>query len=131
MMSDRRSVIAPPEMTNGSTSGRVSSNSSIRAARTRHHVEEVQFTVARLERPGRRHLQHAGEHPLPRMEKQGVQGPRRAGAVRGRVFLERQRLRPVYFDAIGAFQLAHYSQALLISWSVILTGGCFLLLLVD
>src|SRR5712671_8239722 len=59
-MSDRRSAIVPPEMTNGSTSGSVSSNSSARAIR----VIAIRLPVLKPEtdpQPKRKH-DHQSAH---------------------------------------------------------------------
>src|SRR5687768_16538086 len=79
-MSERRSVIAPPEMMNGWTSGSTSSCSSARAMRIGEKVEEASGAA----------LLHRGDEPVAGMEDEHVQRALRPGAVRGGVLLERQ-----------------------------------------
>src|SRR5438552_3492392 len=91
-MRDRRSVIVPPEMTNGSSSGSVSSNSSARAIRMEweQEIQEMQLTTAPLELSPRFPLQHDGDQAVARMEDQGVQSTLRARAIGCGILLERQ-----------------------------------------
>src|SRR2546426_4300692 len=72
-MSERRSVTAPPEMMNGSTSGRARSNSSMRAMRSTRQIQEVQLPAAALELPLGLELQHPRDQAVPRIEYQRVQ----------------------------------------------------------
>src|SRR5436190_20730574 len=72
-MSERRSLTAPPEMMNGSTSGRARSNSSMRAMRITCDIQEVQLPVAALELPPSLELQHSRDQAVPRLEYQRVQ----------------------------------------------------------
>src|SRR5947208_2799617 len=89
---DRRSVIVPPEMTNGSSNGSASSNSSARAMRIRggHEIQEMEAPTAPLELPRRLTLQHDGDQTVARMEDQGVQRTLRARAIGCGILLERQ-----------------------------------------
>src|SRR5437879_8613912 len=80
-MSERRSVIAPPEMMNGSTSGRASSNSSTRATRITRQIPEVQLPAATHERPLGLELQDPRDQAVPRIEYQRVQRAQRARPV--------------------------------------------------
>src|SRR2546428_9379252 len=77
-MSERRSLTAPPEMMNGSTSGRAGSNSSMRAMRITCDIQEVQLPVAALEPPPTLELQHFRDQAVPRVEYQRVQRTPRA-----------------------------------------------------
>src|SRR2546427_5150998 len=72
-MSERRSVTAPPEMMNGSTSGRARSNSSMRAMRITRQIQEVEPPAAALELPLGLELQHPRDQAVPRIEYQRVQ----------------------------------------------------------
>src|SRR5256885_1783407 len=72
-MSERRSLTAPPEMMNGSTSGRARSSSSMRAMRITCDIQEVQLPVAALELPPSLELQHSRDQAVPRIEYQRVQ----------------------------------------------------------
>src|SRR5437879_8103093 len=89
-MSERRSVTAPPEMMNGSTSGSASSNSSTRATRITRQIPEVQLPAATLERPLGLELQHPRDQAVPRIEYQRVQRALRARPVGRGVLGERQ-----------------------------------------
>src|SRR2546425_1300065 len=80
-MSERRSVIVPPEMTKGSTSGRVSSKSSARAIRIGQEVEEMQLATTARELAGGLTLEHHGNEPVTRVEDQRVQGTLRTRAI--------------------------------------------------
>src|SRR2546422_11283389 len=82
-MSERRSVTAPPEMMNGSTSGRASANSSIRAMRITRQIQEVQLSAAALELPLGLELQHPGDQAVPRVKYEHVERPLGTGAVGG------------------------------------------------
>src|SRR2546425_1890515 len=80
-MSERRSLTAPPEMMNGSTSGRARSNSSTRAMRITGDIQEVQLPVAALELSPSLELQHSRDQAVPRVEYQRVQRALRARPV--------------------------------------------------
>src|SRR5436309_14801420 len=80
-MSERRSLTAPPEMMNGSTSGRARSNSSMRAIRITCDIQEVQLPVAALELSPSLELQHSRDQAVPRVEYQRVQRALRAQPV--------------------------------------------------
>src|SRR5512147_128134 len=97
--------MVPPEMMNGSLSGRASSYSSMRvrrmrragqgagrepSSRIRAEIEESQLAVAAVERAVALQLEHARHQPVRRMEQQRVQGALGAGARRGGVLAERE-----------------------------------------
>src|SRR2546428_2103216 len=89
-MSERRSLTAPPEMMNGSTSGRARSNSSMRAMRITGDIQEVQLPVEALELPPSLELQHSRDQAVPRVEYQRVQRALRARPVGRGELRERQ-----------------------------------------
>src|SRR2546426_12666039 len=101
-MSERRSVTAPPEMMNGSTSGRASSNSSTRATRITRQIREVQLPAATLERPLGLELQDPRDQAVPRVEYQRVERALRARPVGRGVLGERQLEERVQLRAFGA-----------------------------
>src|SRR6266700_1716987 len=72
-MSERRASIRPPAMMNGSTNGRVSSNSSARVIRTRRHVEKMELAIAPREHALRLEPEHPRDQPVPRVEHERVQ----------------------------------------------------------
>src|SRR5205814_4260755 len=78
---ERRAVIAPPEITNGSSSGSVSSNSSARAIRIGEEIEEAQLAVPPLQLTPLFEVQQAGDQSVARVEDQFVQSPLGARAV--------------------------------------------------
>src|SRR5437870_7713587 len=90
-MSERRSLTAPPEMMNGSTSGRARSNSSMRAMRITCDIQEVQLPVAALELPPSLELQHSRDQAVPRVEYLRVHPALRARPVSRRVLRARPR----------------------------------------
>src|SRR6266487_1326544 len=71
-MRDRRSAIVPPEMTNGSTSGSASSNSSARAIRIGKKVEKMQLAAASLQCARGLTIQHHGDETVARLKDQRV-----------------------------------------------------------
>src|SRR2546426_5260833 len=101
-MSERRSVTAPPEMMNGSTSGRASSNSSIRAMRITRQIQEVPLSAAALELPLGLELQHPGDQAVPRVKHEHVERPLGTGAVRGGVLGEGELEKGVQLHALAA-----------------------------
>src|SRR2546425_12813690 len=82
-MSERRSVTAPPEMMNGSTSGRASSNSSIRAMRITRQIQEGPLSAAALELPLGLELPHPRDQTVPRGKHEHVERPLGTGGGRG------------------------------------------------
>src|SRR3989442_6637367 len=72
MTRERRSVIAPPEMRKGSTSGRVSSKSSALTMRI-HEIQKVKLATAPLQSALRLELQQPRDQPFVRMKHQRVQ----------------------------------------------------------
>src|SRR5712691_172076 len=86
-MSERRSVIAPPEMTNGSTRRSVSSNSSARAIRIGEgegegeQIEEMQLAAAARKHTGCLTLEHHGYETIAWIEDQCVERALGARAV--------------------------------------------------
>src|SRR6058998_1944958 len=101
-MSERRSLTAPPEMMNGSTSGRARSNSSMRAMRITGDIQEVQLPVAALELPPSLELQHSRDQAVPRVEYQRVQRALRARPVGRGELGERQLEEGVELHAFAA-----------------------------
>ena len=89
-MSERRSVIAPPEMTNGSTRGSVRSNSSARAMRIGEKVEEMQLATAARQSTGCLTLEHHGYETIAWIEDQCVQRALGARAVGRGIGVERE-----------------------------------------
>src|SRR5437899_2175462 len=91
-MSERRSVIAPPEMTNGATRGSVSSNSSARAMRIgeREQIEEMQLAAAARKHTGCLTLEHHGYETIAWIEDQCVQRALRARAVGRGICVQRE-----------------------------------------
>src|SRR5712692_8202146 len=89
-------------MTNGSTSGRASSNSSTRAMRMVREVEEAQRSAAPFQGALRLEVEQSGDEAVARVKDEGVQRPRRARPVRGRVPGERQLEEGVQLDAVAA-----------------------------
>src|SRR5438128_11213021 len=80
---ERRSVIAPPEMTNGASSGSVSSSRSARAMRIGHEVEKVQLATPPLQGALVLELQEARNEAVGGVEEQVVEGALRARPVQG------------------------------------------------
>src|SRR2546422_6845737 len=101
-MSERRSVTAPPEMMNGSTSGRARSNSSMRAMRITRQIQEVQLPAATLQLPLGLELQDPRDQAVPRIEYQRVQRALRARPVGRGVLGERQLEERVQLRAFAA-----------------------------
>src|SRR5437899_7936005 len=101
-MSERRSVTAPPEMMNGSTSGRARSNSSIRAMRITRQIQEVHLSAAALELPLGLELQHPGDQAVPRVKHEHVERPLGTGAVGGGVLGEGELEKGVQLRALAA-----------------------------
>src|SRR5437879_12485311 len=103
-MSERRSVIVPPEMTKGSMSGSVSSNSSARVIRIRERqeIQEAQLPTAPLELSPRSTFQHTGHQAIARVEKQDVQRALRPRATGRRILLERQLKKRVQLNRRAA-----------------------------
>src|SRR6266545_841035 len=110
-MSERRSVMMPPEMTNGSRSGSVSSNSSARAMRIGQKIQEMQLAAATVQQAGGFALEHHGNQPVARIEDQCMQralGPRALG--RG-VLVERELEEGVQLGGRTAAQRVVYDHA--------------------
>src|SRR2546428_12964319 len=101
-MSERRSVTAPPEMMNGSTSGRASSNSSIRAMRITRQIQEVQLSAAALELPLGLELHDPGDQAVQRVKYEHVERPLATGAVGGGVLGEGELEKGVQLHALAA-----------------------------
>src|SRR5436190_17775456 len=99
---DRRSVMVPPEMTNGSSSGSVSSNSSARAIRIGNEVEEMQLTATACQEARCLALQHDREQAVARIQEEKVQCPLRARAVGGRILFEWELKEGVELDGRAA-----------------------------
>src|SRR6266849_4860149 len=101
-MSERRSRIAPPEIRNGSTSGRVSSNSSARAMRMVDKIEEMQLPRAPLHHAGGRALEQRGDQAVLGVEDEGMQRPRGPRAVGGGILREGQLEEGMQLDRLAA-----------------------------
>src|SRR3989442_4364059 len=99
---ERRSVIAPPEMTNGSSSGSVSSSSSARAMRIGHEVEKVQFPVATLQGAPTLEVQEADDQAVGGVEDQLVERALGARTVGGRILVQGQLEERVKLDGRAA-----------------------------
>src|SRR5258705_2414666 len=101
-MSERRSVMAPPEITNGSTRGRVSSYKSARAMCIGGQIEKVQFPFASLQHALRFQSEHSCDHTVRGMEHQLVERALGTRSGRGGVLLGRQLEEGVELDALAA-----------------------------
>src|SRR5216684_7040865 len=88
-ISERRSLIAPPEMMKGSTSGRTSSHISAVVMRI-GQIEKMQGAVAPREPAGICFVEQSRDETIYGMEHQLVQRPLAARAGGGRVLPQRQ-----------------------------------------
>src|SRR5712691_3106859 len=88
-MSERRSLIAPPEIMKGSTSGRTSSHISAVVMRI-GQVEKVEGAVAARETTRGFFVEQRRDETIVGVEYQLMERPRGAGAGGGRIFAQRQ-----------------------------------------
>src|SRR5689334_5184299 len=96
-MSERRSFIAPPEMMNGSTSGRTSSHISAVVMRI-GQIEKVEYAVTAVQPPRGFFVEQCSEEPVFGVKHQLVQCALRPGAARGAVLAQRQLKEGVQLD---------------------------------
>src|SRR5258708_27327722 len=93
-ISERRSLIAPPEMMKGSTSGRTSSHISAVVMRI-GQIEKMQDALAPGEPAGVGFVEQPRDEAIHGMEHQLVQLPLAARAAGGRVLTQRHLKEPV------------------------------------